>query len=146
MGSGVPRIKSNKTPLHWNRDLVQRFRDVQNLMIRAVGLATYDIKYPLFLATDASDFAMGAMVYQKDPDGQILPLGFWSKALNPAQSRYDAYAKELLALSSACKEFGYLLEGVPFTAYTDHRPLPRSKANASPKTCLLYTSPSPRDA
>ncbi len=51
------------------------------------------------------------------------PLGFFSKKLDPAQTRYSAYDRELLACVSGIRHFRFMLEGRRFTLYTDHKPL-----------------------
>jgi len=46
--------------------------------------------------TDASDFAMGAVLSQQQQDGTWRPVAFISKSLNPAERNYEVYDKELL--------------------------------------------------
>ncbi len=50
-------------------------------------------------------------------------LGFFSAQLDKAQANYRAFDRELLAVVAAIKHFRYMLEGRPFTVFTDHRPL-----------------------
>jgi hypothetical protein len=38
-----------------------------------------------FLETDASGFATGAVLSQKDEEGKLHPVAFLSKSLNPAE-------------------------------------------------------------
>jgi len=89
----------------------------------------------LNLTTDASDKHVGA-VLQQQVNGTWQPLGFFSKKLNPAQSRYSAYDRELLAIYMAIKHFQYMVEGREFFVYTDHKPLVtamKSKNTRSPR-------------
>jgi len=51
------------------------------------------------------------------------PLAFFSKKLEPAQMRYSALDRELFACVAGIRHFRYMLEGRPFTIYTDHKPL-----------------------
>ncbi|GFO10356.1 Pol polyprotein [Plakobranchus ocellatus] len=48
---------------------------------------------------------------------------FFSKRLRPPEMRYSTFDRELLALYLAIRHFRFFLEGRPFTAYTDHKPL-----------------------
>jgi hypothetical protein len=50
------------------------------------------------------------------------PLAFFSKKLEPAQIWYSAFDRELLACVAGIRHFRYMLEGRPFTIYTDHKP------------------------
>ncbi len=43
--------------------------------------------------------------------------------LEPAQTRYSAFNRELLACSSGICHFWHMLEGHRFTIFTDHKPL-----------------------
>jgi hypothetical protein len=51
------------------------------------------------------------------------PLGFFSAQLDKAQVNYSAFDRELFAVVAAIKYFRFMLEGRPFTVFTDHRPL-----------------------
>lgn len=81
------------------------------------------LKYPNFskkftLTTDASQFALGAVLSQEGH-----PLCYASRTLNEHEIRYSTIEKELLAIIWACKYFRPYLYGVKFTIQTDHRPL-----------------------
>ena len=53
----------------------------------------------------------------------IHPICFWSRKLTSAKRNYHIYDKELLALVSVIELQRHLLQGVSFTANTDHRAL-----------------------
>ncbi len=74
------------------------------------------------IMTDASDIAVGA-VLQQYMEGQWCPLAFFSRALKPAETRYNTYDREFLAIYLAIKNFRYFLEGRDFHVLTDHKPL-----------------------
>ena len=50
-------------------------------------------------------------------------MAFFSKHLQKAEINYSAFDRELLALYLTIRHFRYFLEGRPFTAFTDHKPL-----------------------
>lgn len=50
-------------------------------------------------------------------------MSFFSRSLTPAQKKYSAYDRELLAIYTAIKHFKHILEGRNFTIYTDHKPI-----------------------
>ena len=51
------------------------------------------------------------------------PLSFYSKKLNPGETRYSAFDRELLAVYATIKHFRHNLEGRNFFVNTDHKPL-----------------------
>ena len=56
-------------------------------------------------------------------NGQLKPLGFFSRQTSSAESRYSAYDLELLAVYSTIVKFRHVLEGRRFKIYTDQKPL-----------------------
>jgi len=75
--------------------------------------------------TDASDFAMGAVLSQQQEDGTWRPVAFISKSLNPAERNYEVYDKELLAIMHALYEWSHYLKGTEeqIEILTDHQNL-----------------------
>ena len=76
--------------------------------MEAVANHIYDPNLPLFLVSDASEKALGAMLFQTDSQNQVLPLGFFSKPLTSAQRTYAAVDTELLGIEQAVLHFHFL--------------------------------------
>ncbi len=76
----------------------------------AVPLAHPAPNTVLSLATNASDTHVGG-VLQQLTGGRWQPLGFYSKKLSGAGTRYSTFDRELLAAFSAVRHFRFLLEG-----------------------------------
>ncbi|BHF73832.1 hypothetical protein SprV_0401691600 [Sparganum proliferum] len=76
----------------------------------------------LFLTTDASNSAVGAVLHQQ-VNNHLQPLAFFSQKLQPAQTRYSTFSRELLAIYLTIRHFRHLLEGSDFSVHTDHKPL-----------------------
>ncbi len=74
------------------------------------------------ILVDASDVGVGG-VLQQLVDTTWQPLSFFSRRLQPAETKYSTFGRELLAAYSAIRHFRYMLEGAVFTIYTDHKPL-----------------------
>ena len=70
------------------------------------------------LYVDASTTAMGAVLQQQVQD-VWQPLAFFSRKLSPAQQKYSAYDRELLAIYEAVRYFRHMLEAWHFTILTD---------------------------
>jgi hypothetical protein len=84
-----------------------------------------DFQKPLFLKTDASDFALGAILSQPDKDKCLHPIVFHSRKFSAAEINYEIHDKELLAIVNSFQEWRHFLEGAqhPVTVYTDHKNL-----------------------
>ena len=121
------RALSGKKPkttqnIIWNTDMESAFEATKSALSDAVMLAHPVAEAPVYLTTDASDLAVGA-VLQQLVRGQLQPLAFFSKQLRPPELKYSAYDRELLAIYLSIKHFNYYLEGQPVTVFTDHKPL-----------------------
>ena len=86
-------------------------------------LAYPDYQLPFILHTDSSTEGLGAVLYQKQ-EGKLRVVAYSSRSVSKTEANYPAHELEFLALKWAvCEKFHEYLYG-----------------------CLLYTSPSPRDA
>jgi hypothetical protein len=64
---------------------------------------------PFIVETDASDFALGAILSQFGIDGLLHPIAFYSRKLTSAEINYQVYDKELLAIITFDQQDGLLL-------------------------------------
>ena len=63
---------------------------------------------PYHLETDTSDYALGAVLSQKQDD-KWHPIAFLSKSLNEAECNYKIYNKEMLAIMIALNKWRHHL-------------------------------------
>ena len=68
---------------------------------------------------DASDYAMGAILGQKD-DNKFRAIYYASKTFNEAQENYSTTEKEMLAMVFACEKFRPYILGSHVIIHTDH--------------------------
>jgi len=72
-------------------------------------------KDPFKLSTNASDFATGAILLQKDMQTNLwYPVAFFSKSLDVYERNYEIYDKELLTVIWRLEEYKYYLERYPY--------------------------------
>lgn len=114
--------KNDKTPIPWTADLEDDFHLCKEDLANSVVLSHPNPDAEICLKVDASDFAIGAAIEQFD-NGNWRPLGFFSRKLSKAETKYSTYDRELLAAYCAIKHFRHILEGRKFVLYTDHKPL-----------------------
>ena len=106
----------------WTDDATRAFEKTRADLAQATLLVHPRIGARLALVCDASDLAVGAALQQR-VDDRWEPLAFFSKKLSPAETRYSAFDRELLAIYLAIKHFRHMVEAREFTIYTDHKPL-----------------------
>ncbi len=78
---------------------------------------------PFTLYTDFSKQGLGALLVQRDEEGQDNLCLALSRSLNDAERNYSSWEGEMLAVVWAVKSMRPYLHGVPFTIVTDHQPL-----------------------
>nr|VZH93637.1 unnamed protein product [Spirometra erinaceieuropaei] len=81
-----------------------------------------DAHAQLILTTDASSSAVGA-VLQQQVNSQLQPLAFLSQKLQPAQTSYSTFSREVLAIYRTIRHLQHLLDGRDFSVHPDHKPL-----------------------
>lgn len=107
---------------HWNIEQEQAFALLKDKLISAPLLQYPDFSQPFVVTTDASNYAVGAVLSQ-GPVGKDKPIAYASRTLNKAEGNYSTTEKELLAILFAIKTFRPYLYGNKFKIITDHRPL-----------------------
>ena len=81
-----------------------------------------DFSNPFSLAVDASDVAIGAVLFQ-EVDEIEHPICYFSKKLDCHQKRYSTVEKEALGLILSVRAFSVYFGSTPVRVYTDHSPL-----------------------
>jgi hypothetical protein len=56
------------------------------------------------METDVSDYTIRAYINQIKDDEKLYPIAFYSRKISLAETNYDIYNKELLAIVAAFQE------------------------------------------
>lgn len=106
-------------------DQVKAFRNLQEIITLAGTLVYPDRKQLFELETDASQVQAGAILFIRDRDTRrrLGPVGYFSRSFNDTERRYSARDREIYAIVLACEHWRYILAGLRFVVYTDHKSL-----------------------
>src|SRR5271168_2307808 len=79
----------------------------------------------IIVETDASDYALGAILSIQTDSGEIHPVAFHSRTFSSPELNYNTHDKELLAIFDAFCVWRHFLEGSasPIDFVTDHKNL-----------------------
>jgi cleavage and polyadenylation specificity factor subunit 1 len=115
--------RKGSTAIGWSPVMEAAFLAAKASLVSAATLAHPSPSAELGLMVDASSTHVGASLQQRRGGGAWEPLGFFSRKLNTAQSKYSAFDRELKAVFSGIRFFRFMLEGRKFAVFTDHKPL-----------------------
>ncbi|GJT44144.1 reverse transcriptase domain-containing protein [Tanacetum coccineum] len=137
-GLEVDKAKINllekDTPFEFDDECQKAFELLKEKLTCAPVIVSPNWNLPFELMCDASDFAVGAVLGQKD--GKFFhPIYFASKTLNPAQQKYTVTEKELMAVVFAFDKFRSYLILSKTIVHTDHSALRHlfKKQDAKPR-------------
>lgn len=116
-------LVSPKNQWVWTENQQHAFETIKHELSSQPVLTLYNPEADTIVAADASSIGLGAVLTQKQHNGQWLPIAYASRALTPTESKYAQIEKEALALTYACERFQEYLIGKPFHLHTDHKPL-----------------------
>jgi hypothetical protein len=109
----------------WNEEHEAAFLSLKRAMCDSSALLTVNEEKPFYLHVDASCFAVGASLSQKDDNGVLRPVAFFSRKLSDIQLRWDVYEREIYSVVAALEQWQMYLRGtsVPIQIFTDHQSL-----------------------
>ena len=103
----------------WTNQEENAFNGLKKALVTAPVLKLPDFEREFTVTTDASEVSVGAILQQNFGEG-LQPICYESKKLNPAESRYGAYERELLGIIWAVGKWRHYLSGRHFIVQTDH--------------------------
>lgn len=128
----LPSVADTMRPLYhllkkevkfdWTQECETAFKKVKDEIAKDVTLAHYDLQDKIILVTDASDFAISAVLLSVKKSEE-RPIAFWGRMLNKAEKNYSVVDKEALGVVEGCKQFRQYLLGRKFTLRTDQKSL-----------------------
>ena len=114
-----------KGKLKWSTRANQAFQDLKIDFTTSLILVHLDFSKPLFLESDAFNYAFRAVLFKKEEDKRLHPITFHSRKFTVAEINYKIHDKELLAIVDSFQEWRYFLKGIihPIIIYTNHKDL-----------------------
>ena len=122
IGTPLTQLTRKDVPFVWSDACDEAFRSLKRALVTAPVLRLPDPTKDFFIEADASKFAIGAVLYQKD-GRNCHPVAYISRKLSSAERNYPIQEQELLALIYALKKWRHYLFGTSIRAYTDHQSL-----------------------
>ncbi|CAI7887188.1 unnamed protein product [Closterium sp. NIES-53] len=118
----------------WGGKAEAAFQELKNFLVSPPVLRIADLSKPFEVVTDASDFAIGAVLLQ-DFGNELHPIAYDSHKLHAIECNYPIHDKEMLAIIYAFKLWCCYLVGADIIVRTDHKSLQylRAQPNLNPR-------------
>lgn len=104
--------------IQWTPEAENSFQEIKRRIATAPVLASPDFSKDFLIQTDASDVAVGAVLFQEF-EGKEHPIAFASRTLTASERKYSATERELIGVIFGIEHFRGYVEGTSFCVITD---------------------------
>ena len=110
------------TPWTWGKRQQEAFKTLRKRITSEPVLKQPQLEQQFEVEVDASGYAVGVVLMQRDKKGKRHPVAYFSSTLNEAERNYDIYTLELYAIVKALRHWRPFLVGSPheIIVHTDH--------------------------
>lgn len=115
----------------FDRDCEVAFLTLQEAITSSPVLALYRPGRETELHTDASADGFGSVLLQRQEDGKLHPVSYYSRRTTAAEARYHSFELETMAVVYSLRRFRVYLENMPFVIVTDCQSLTQTLAKKS---------------
>ena len=130
------RLLEKDTKFHFDESCQKAFEEIKFRLVEAPIMAKPDWNREFEIMCDASDFAMGAVLGQKDKK-VFKAIYYASTTFNEAQENYSTTENEMLAIVFACEKFRPYILGLHVVIHTDHATIKYLMAKKEAKPRLI---------
>ena len=130
------RLLEKDIKLYFDESCQKAFEEIKFRLVEAPIMAKPDWNREFEIMCDASDFAMGAVLGQKD-EKVFKAIYYASKTFNEAQENYSTTEKKMLAIVFACEKFRPYILGSHVVIHTDHTSIKYLMAKKEAKPRLI---------
>lgn len=103
----------------WGEAQQEAFDTLKARLVARPVLALYKHGAETELHTDASKIGVGGILLQRQDDGALKPVAYFSRQTSKEEQRYHSYELETLAVISSLQRFRVYLFGVRFKIVSD---------------------------
>jgi hypothetical protein len=125
LAAPLTRLTGASTAFQWSEIEENAFNALKEALCNTPALTVADEQRPFELHVDACNYAIGAVLSQRDDRGRLRPVGFFSRKLSDTQMRWSTYEKELYSIVAALEHWSMQLRDAvhAVVVHSDHRAL-----------------------
>lgn len=103
----------------WNENHQNSFETLKSLLCSKPVLALYDRTLPTEIHTDACKLGIAGILLQRQTDGTLRPVMYFSRVTSREESVYHSYELETLAVVESLRRFRVYIVGMHVKIVTD---------------------------
>lgn len=119
----LDQLMKKNTEFVWTPECQEAFEKFKEILQSELLLIHYDPELPITIASDASQYGIGAVAYHTLPDSTVKAFYHTSRRLTLAEQKYAQIEKEGLGIVFAVTKLHKYIWGRRFSIQTDARPL-----------------------
>lgn len=105
----------------WGENEHKIFQEIKEKFLKKVIIEHPNYNKTFYMNCDASDIALGVVLYQIDDEGRSRVIAFGSRTLTDCERRYTITEKEALATLFGCIKFRTMILGHKIVIRSDHK-------------------------
>ncbi len=103
----LTKLTRKDQPFAWTVECQQAFEELKDRLVSTPVLAKANLSKQFILETNASQNHVAGVLLQYDNKGLPRTIGYFSKKLRPAETRYSTTDREALVIVLACRRFNH---------------------------------------
>ncbi|XP_022830950.1 uncharacterized protein LOC111359588 [Spodoptera litura] len=103
----------------WSEEQMTAFETLKQKLVERPLLALYDSKLETELHTDASKHGIAGILMQRNRDGTLNPVAYYSRKTSADEQKLHSFDLETLAVIASLNRFRVYLLGLKFKIVTD---------------------------
>lgn len=112
-------LLKNSVMWTWTDKQIDAFECLKKHLINRPILALYNPDAETELHTDASKIGVAGILFQKDQQGILRPVSYYSRKTSIDEQKFHSFELETLAVIASLNRFRVYLIGIHFKIYTD---------------------------
>lgn len=116
-------LTSIKCKWSWGLKEANAFASLKESLTSAPVLSLFTQGRQIVIDTDASAYAVGAVLAQIDSEGEEHVVAYYSRCLSGPEKNYCVTRRELLAVLDSLRHWRHYVSGVDITVRSDHASL-----------------------
>ena len=117
------KLLQKNVAFNWTNECETAFQTLKTQLATGPVLAFPTVHGQFVLYTDASDIGVGAVLAQRDANGEEKVISYASKGFSSSEKNWAVTEKEAFAVVWALQYFHAYVYGVKIIVYSDHKAL-----------------------